>query len=165
MATSASASSAAEARAALRALLRCVDRHLTGVAGNTQWRDHVRAEFRRPLLRAAGGGGATSSSGSSGSSIDNDDDAVVVEAEAERARRIRLARDYVLLADNIAHHRQLLASYNLGVDPDERNKRMVEATARRVGFALPHEEKPPPRPRRTREEGKKDGGDGSESDG
>jgi hypothetical protein len=31
----------------------------------------------------------------------------------------------------------LLTSYNIGVDPDQRNKRMVEATARRVGFELP----------------------------
>lgn len=55
---------------------------------------------------------------------------------------------------------ELLASYNLGVDPDERNRRMVEATARRVGFALPHEEKPPPR-RRRRDGG---GGDGVEGE-
>jgi hypothetical protein len=32
---------------------------------------------------------------------------------------------------------ELLQRYNIGVDPEERNKRMVEATARRVGFALP----------------------------
>jgi hypothetical protein len=32
---------------------------------------------------------------------------------------------------------ELLLSYNLGVDPDERNKEMVAKTAARVGFQLP----------------------------
>jgi hypothetical protein len=31
----------------------------------------------------------------------------------------------------------LLNEYNLGIDPEERTRRMVEATARRVGFQLP----------------------------
>lgn len=52
---------------------------------------------------------------------------------------------------------ELLSSYNLGLDPDERNKRMVEATARRVGFALPTEEKPPPRKRGGQQEGQQEG--------
>jgi hypothetical protein len=39
----------------------------------------------------------------------------------------------------------LLVKYNIGRDPDARNKEMVAKTARRVGFSLPHE---PPPPRR-----------------
>jgi hypothetical protein len=35
---------------------------------------------------------------------------------------------------------QLLAGYNIGIESDERNRRMVAATARRVGFRLPDEE-------------------------
>jgi hypothetical protein len=33
---------------------------------------------------------------------------------------------------------KLLVEYNIGIESDERNRRMVEATARRVGFELPH---------------------------
>ncbi len=149
----------------LRGLLRAIDRHLTAVAGNPQWRAHVLAEFRRGAAAEGGAGGA--------------------------AGGLQLAREYTRLIDNIAHHRVrhrtlqcisarrhysssssfypntapashalqhthpprpcrqgLLTGYNLGLDPDERNKRMVEATARRVGFAMPSEEKPPPRARK-----------------
>jgi hypothetical protein len=35
--------------AVLRQLLRAVDAHITCVAGNSQWRQHVRAQFRQPL--------------------------------------------------------------------------------------------------------------------
>lgn len=38
---------------------------------------------------------------------------------------------------------ELLSRYNIGVDPDERNKKMVEAVAKRVGFKLPEEPKAP----------------------
>ncbi|GBF89102.1 hypothetical protein Rsub_01819 [Raphidocelis subcapitata] len=111
---------AAEARAALRALLRAIDRHFTSVAGNAAWRDHAVAQFRAPA-----------------------------PADAAAAwEGLRLAKDYARLVQGVAHHRDLLLSYNLGLDSDERNKRMVEATARRVGFAMPNEPKPPPRPRK-----------------
>ncbi|KAI8474900.1 MAG: hypothetical protein J3K34DRAFT_517760 [Monoraphidium minutum] len=117
-----STASAAEARAVLRRLLRAVDARLTRVAANTQWRDYVLAEFRRA------GGASGGSGGGAGT-----------ESSDEAGRGLQLARDYTDLA--------LLRSYNLGLDPEERNKKMVEATARRVGFAMPSEEKPPPRRR------------------
>ena len=31
----------------------------------------------------------------------------------------------------------LLIKYNIGIDPEKRNKSMVEAVAKRVGFKLP----------------------------
>ncbi len=37
----------AEARSALRVLLRLVDKHLTKPNGNTLWRSHVLEQFRR----------------------------------------------------------------------------------------------------------------------
>jgi len=33
----------------------------------------------------------------------------------------------------------LLSKYNIGIDPDVRNKGMVEAVAKRVGFKLPQQ--------------------------
>jgi ribosomal protein L12E/L44/L45/RPP1/RPP2 len=45
----------------------------------------------------------------------------------------------ILLCQSVCTYRlqELLLSYNLGVDPDERNKEMVAKTAARVGFQLP----------------------------
>lgn len=37
-------------------------------------------------------------------------------------------------------------TYNIGHDDDDRTKRMVEATARRMGFAMPNST-PPPTPK------------------
>jgi hypothetical protein len=68
---------AAEARAALRRLLRAVDAHVTSVAGNPQWRDQVLADFRAPPPAD----GAAAAAG------------------------LQLARDYAALLENIAHHR------------------------------------------------------------
>ena len=33
----------------------------------------------------------------------------------------------------------LLTKYNIGIDPEQRNKSMVEAVAKRVGFKLPEQ--------------------------
>lgn len=69
---------AAEARATLRRLLRAIDRHVTAVAGNTQWRDHALSEFRRT------GGSADAAAAQQG---------------------LQLARDYAGLIESVAHHR------------------------------------------------------------
>lgn len=177
-------------RAVLRQLLRALDAHVTSVAGNRQWRDHVLTSFRanaglqdvqrqqallllaaeyaelianighhqvgrrralltwlaasrQQLSRAAQGAGRAR-----------------VRACPLRRRWCRhrvpgttqqhacacviLSRQCVALpmpcparACHPAPHQHLLATYNIGVDPDARNKRMVEATAARVGFKLP----------------------------
>lgn len=131
----------------LRAVLRAVDRHLTPASGSPVWRKEVMSRFRA-------GGTSTSTSpastraatdsqpGSSGRAApDGFDRAALPIAPAGRAptpgQALAAAREWAELAANIARHKQLLLSYNIGLDVDERTKRMVEATARRVGFALP----------------------------
>jgi hypothetical protein len=88
-------------------LLRSVDAHFTSVAANAQWRDFVLEQAR------------SAAKGKDASSL------------------VSAARDYVSLIENVAKHRALLREYNLGLDPDERNRQMVEKTAARVGFSIP----------------------------
>jgi len=104
----------AEARSALRAALRAVGAHFTPVAGNGQWRAYVLEQARK--LRASAPG---------------DDRAARVAAAAETAR------DYAELVETVARHVALLREYNIGVDPDARNRAMVEKTAARVGLSIP----------------------------
>lgn len=172
-------SGAAEARAALRALLRAIDRHLTPVAGNVQWRNAALAAFRQAPAAASSGGAA-------GLQVARDC-AALIDGVAHHRVRLRpppprrcmqqrafhgpmlcgaavFLRPITLLTVHMCALKQtqgLLSSYNLGVDPNERNKRMVEATARRVGFAMPHEDKPPRRPRKGSDSGSGGGGGGS----
>ncbi|KAF6251935.1 hypothetical protein COO60DRAFT_1556006, partial [Scenedesmus sp. NREL 46B-D3] len=98
------------ARSALRLLLRAVDRNVTSVAGNQQWRQHILQQFR------ANAG---------------------LQDAAQQQQMLLLAQEYADLINNVAHHQELLLGYNLGVDPDARNKEMVAKTAARVGFQLP----------------------------
>lgn len=67
---------AAGVRAVYRELLRAVDRHLTSVAGNRQWREYLGQEFRAPISQ-----------------------------EQSLDRQLQLARDYSFLVQNIAYHR------------------------------------------------------------
>jgi hypothetical protein len=113
--TDAAGAAAAEARAALRAVLRAVDAHFTSVAGNRQWRDYVLEQARKLRAEAAAQQGA----------------AKVIASATETAR------DYASLVETVARHRRLLREYNIGLDPDERNRQMVEKTAARVGFSIP----------------------------
>ncbi|PNG99005.1 hypothetical protein TSOC_015225, partial [Tetrabaena socialis] len=138
------APSAAEARSALRALLRAVDRHLTPVAGNTQWRRHVLERFRQPPAQQPPSSAApppppaaSSASSSAASSSAAARPIAPAGMPPTPAQALAAAREWAALARNIASHKALLLSYNIGLDVDARTKRMVEATARRVGFALP----------------------------
>ena len=65
-------------RQAYRALLKAVDRHLTRISGNDQWREYIRLQFRQ----------------SRG-----------LENPVEAQRQLQLARDYCFLVNNIVHHR------------------------------------------------------------
>ncbi|KAK2075733.1 hypothetical protein QBZ16_001474 [Prototheca wickerhamii] len=65
----------------------------------------------------------------------------VFAAEVQRPEGARLAEDYAFLLESIAGHRQdLLLSYNIGVDPELRQKEMYKKAATRVGLSLPEEE-------------------------
>lgn len=100
----------AEARSALRSALRAVDAHFTAVAGNAQWRAYVLEQARK--LRQNG-----------------DINAINTATET--------ARDYAELVETVARHVALLKEYNIGVDPDARNRAMVAKTAARVGLSIP----------------------------
>lgn len=64
-------------KAVLRLLLRAVNKHITSVAGNRQWRQHVLQEFRHNRA----------------------------EADATQQQRLLLvAQEYADLVNNIAHH-------------------------------------------------------------
>ncbi len=144
--------SPAEVRSVLRLLLRAVARHVTPVTGNQLWRREVLTHFRRPSPQhpappqpgaSATAPGIQPTPASSGSSAAHQPAATGGEQAAgagdslSTQQALALARDWAALANNIAHHRELLTSYNIGLDVDERTKRMVEATAKRMGFALP----------------------------
>jgi P2-related tail formation protein len=65
------------AKSALRLLLRAVDRHVTSVAGNQQWRQHILQQFR---------------------------DNVGLQDAAQQQQMVLLAQEYVDLISNVAHH-------------------------------------------------------------
>ncbi|KAG2450070.1 hypothetical protein HYH02_000174 [Chlamydomonas schloesseri] len=142
--------SPAEVRSVLRLVLRAVDRHLTPASGSQLWRKEVLTRFRsgagtspRPVPPTTVSTSTDAQPGPSGrgGSSDGVDRATLPLAPAGHApspaQALAAAREWAELANNIARHKELLRSYNIGLDVDERTKRMVEATARRVGFALP----------------------------
>ena len=51
-----------------------------------------------------------------------------------------LARDFAFLLDAVRHQRDLLLSYDIGVDRDTRQMETVRRTAARVGLRLPEKE-------------------------
>jgi hypothetical protein len=65
------------AKSALRLLLRAVDRHVTSVAGNQQWRQHILQQFR---ANAA------------------------LQNTAQQEQMVLLAQEYADLINNVAHH-------------------------------------------------------------
>ncbi len=141
----------AELRSTLRVVLRAIDRHLTSINGNRQWRKEVIARFRAwPDQPLPSNLDATSLAAAAQGSVRTTQQPQTLAGAPVPSRLISpaghhptpaqalaLARDWAELANNIARHKELLLSYNIGLDVDERTKRMVEATARRVGFALP----------------------------
>eukprot|EP00891_Asterochloris_glomerata_P006876 jgi/Astpho2/6876/e_gw1.00106.59.1_t len=100
----------AEARQVLRQILRTVDRHVTSVNGNTTWRQHILQEFRQ----SAG-----------------------VEDPAQRDQLLQQAKDYAFLVHSVQEYKDLLMSYNIGVDRDKERRDLMSSTAARVGFSLP----------------------------
>lgn len=100
----------AEARAALRQLVRAIDSNITSKAGNPLWRQAVFAEFRRHT---------------------GESDAGTV------ARLVQEARDVAFYLDSVKTHKELLVSYNIGVDRQKRQRQKLSDSARSVGLSLP----------------------------
>ncbi|MEW5304849.1 MAG: hypothetical protein WDW36_007430 [Sanguina aurantia] len=110
------ASSPEKVRQIIRSLLRAVDKHITARTHNKQWRVHVLQQCKAHSELK---------------------DPAAIES------KLHLAEDYTELVKNVALHRTLLRSYNIGIDPDERTKDMVTKTANRVGFAMPNDPRTP----------------------
>lgn len=101
----------------LRALLRAIDRHLTGVAGNRQWHAEAVARFRSGkdlfYLPAPAPGGqhqGVEANGASAAAAASQAQASSSGAPAPAAaaaldRALDLARDWTALVNNIAHHK------------------------------------------------------------
>ena len=149
--------SAAEARQVLRTLLRAVDRNITGITGNRQWREFAVAEFRRGAALAD---------------------------PAERQAALQAAKDYAFLITSVREHKvrrvkatgwgrglaarrssascrrrlvllltllslllspgcpalplqELLLSYNIGISSEHREKGMNTRAANLVGLQMP----------------------------
>lgn len=58
-------------------------------------------------------------------------------SQKERERAILLAKDYAYLVNGIHDHRELLLSYNIGVDRTEELAARLRSTADRVGLRMP----------------------------
>lgn len=69
-------------KAILRLLLRAVDKHITSVSGNQQWRQHVLQQFRQAKDVDAG----------------------------QQQRLLLIAQEYADLINNIAHHQVRLSA-------------------------------------------------------
>lgn len=99
-----------EVRRAYRQLLRAVQQHVTASTGNGTWKEYAREQFRRHA---------------------GEKDGRKVQALVE------LAEEYATLVQDVHAHKELLFSYNIGVERNQRE--MIEKTARRVGLELPQQ--------------------------
>uniref|UniRef100_A0A6U1L091 Uncharacterized protein n=1 Tax=Tetraselmis chuii TaxID=63592 RepID=A0A6U1L091_9CHLO len=97
-------------RAALRSLLRTVNRHLTSATGNPTWRNYVVSEFRK--------------------------NADVADPQAA-SRLVAKAESYDRLLRAVHVHKDTLLSYNISIGADLGQQQKVERTAARVGFRMP----------------------------
>jgi len=129
-------------------VLRTVDAHFTSVAGNQQWRDYVLEQARKVQRGTAVTEAAATTEGAATATAATATAATPAAAAGlplapGLSSLIEAARDYAALVENVAAHRALLREYNIGIDPDERNRQMVEKTAARVGFSMPKARAPP----------------------
>lgn len=58
-------------------------------------------------------------------------------ANSDNPQNLKLARDYVFYLNSVHHHKELLFSYNIGVDRSDEMKRVVGKSAASVGLRLP----------------------------
>lgn len=93
---------------AYRSLMRVLEKHVTCCTRNGMWKEYARDEFRK------------------NASLKDQDKA---------KRLVVLSEEYADLVKDIHARKELLFSYNIGVERDQ--KTIVEKTARRVGLELP----------------------------
>ena len=93
-----------------RILLKAIDRNITRHNDNTQWRRFAIEEFRKNATLA-------------------DDN--------EINKLLDTAQEYAFLIDSVREHKELLESYNIGIDIKEREKDMHIRAAAHVGLQVP----------------------------
>jgi hypothetical protein len=93
-----------------RLLLKAIDRNITRHNANTQWRRFAIEEFRKNAIL------------SEHNKLDN---------------LVDTAQDYAFLIDSIREHKELLESYNIGIDIKDREKGMQQRAAAHVGLQIP----------------------------
>ncbi|EPS63363.1 hypothetical protein M569_11423, partial [Genlisea aurea] len=93
---------------AYRDLLKAVDKHIGRDERNAHLREFVREEFRKE--------GA---------------------ASGEISNKLKVAGDYVFYLTSVHRHKELLFSYNIGVDRSDEMKRVLKKSAASVGLQLP----------------------------
>jgi len=98
---------AAQAQHAYRDLLRTVRKHAKG----DHFSDFIRQKFR---------------------------DSVVASTDVEALQKnVALAKDYAYLVKSVHAHKDLLISYNIGVDREVEQAARLKDTANRVGLSMP----------------------------
>ncbi|KAL3702310.1 hypothetical protein R1sor_020332 [Riccia sorocarpa] len=98
------------ARAVYRDLLRALNKHVTGNGNNRQFQKFVREEFKK---------------------FKDLSDPVLIE------QKLSLAKDYAMLVNSVHYHKDLLLSYNIGVDRQAEQQARLKDTAHRVGLQMP----------------------------
>ncbi|EIE19606.1 hypothetical protein COCSUDRAFT_54555 [Coccomyxa subellipsoidea C-169] len=100
----------AEVRQVYRILLRTVRDRISSRNQNSIWHDYIVEEFHRNATE---------------------------KNPAKVQELLRLAKDYAQLVQGVNYEKELLLSYNIGIDPEERQRSMIERTANLVGLQLP----------------------------
>ncbi|BDA46643.1 hypothetical protein COCOBI_09-0960 [Coccomyxa sp. Obi] len=101
----------ADVRQVYRFLLRTVRDRISSRKENPIWHDYIVEEFHRNAKGT---------------------DPLKVQ------KLLQLANDYAQLVQDVHYEKELLLSYNIGIDPAERQKSMIERTANLVGLQLPN---------------------------
>ncbi|KAK9918217.1 hypothetical protein WJX75_002323 [Coccomyxa subellipsoidea] len=99
-----------EVKQVYRFLLRTVRDRITSRRQNPIWHDFIVGQFH-------------------GNSTERD--------PAKVQELLQIAKDYAQLVQDVHYEKELLLSYNIGIDPDERQRSMIERTAHLVGLQLP----------------------------
>ncbi|KAG6551321.1 hypothetical protein Mapa_007107 [Marchantia paleacea] len=98
------------ARAVYRDLLRSLNKHVSRGSENRQFQKFVAEEFRK---------------------FRDLSDPALIE------KKLCLAKDYTMLVNSVHYHRNLLLSYNIGVDREAEQALRLKDTAQRVGLQMP----------------------------